>query len=128
MPSTRIITGEWARGREMELIEAIQSALLSAIEILDWDRDIVVELCEGNRRIVPTGRSEQFTRIEIELFSGRSLEAKRRLYRSIVQNLAALGVPKDEIKIILLEVPLENWGVRGGLAASEIDLGFKVDV
>jgi phenylpyruvate tautomerase PptA (4-oxalocrotonate tautomerase family) len=128
MPSTRIITGEWARGREMELIEAIQSALLSAIEIPDWGRDIVVELCEGNRRIVPTGRSEQFTRIEIELFSGRSLEAKRRLYRSIVQNLAALGVPKDEIKIILLEVPLENWGVRGGLAASEIDLGFKVDV
>jgi len=128
MPSTRIITGDWAHGREMELIEAIQSALLSAIKIPDWDRDIVVELCEGNRRIVPTGRSEQFTRIEIELFSGRSLEAKRRLYRSIVQNLAALGVPKDEIKIILLEVPLENWGVRGGLAASEIDLGFKVDV
>jgi len=128
MPSTRIITGDWAHGREMELIEAIQSALLSAIKIPDWDRDIVVELCEGHRRIVPTGRSEQFTRIEIELFSGRSLEAKRRLYRSIVQNLAALGVPKDEIKIILLEVPLENWGVRGGLAASEIDLGFKVDV
>jgi phenylpyruvate tautomerase PptA (4-oxalocrotonate tautomerase family) len=128
MPSTRIITGDWARGREMELIEAIQSALLSAIKIPDWDRDIVVELCEGHRRIVPTGRSEQFTRIEIELFSGRSLDAKRRLYRLIVQNLAVLGVPKDEIKIILLEVPLENWGLRGGLAASEIDLGFKVDV
>ena len=128
MPSTRIITGDWARGREMELIEAVQSALLSAIKIPDWDRDIVVELCDGKRRIVPTGRSERFTRIEIELFSGRSLEAKRRLYRSIVQNLAALGIPKDEIKIILLEVPTENWGVRGGLAASEIDLGFKVDV
>jgi phenylpyruvate tautomerase PptA (4-oxalocrotonate tautomerase family) len=128
MPSTRIITGDWARGREMELIEAVQSALLAAIKIPDWDRDIVVELCDSHRRIVPTGRSEQFTRIESKLFSGRSLEAKRRLYRSIVQNLAALGVPKDEIKIILVEVPLENWGVRGGLAASEIDLGFKVDV
>ena len=71
MPSTRIITGDWAHGRKMELIQAIQSALLSAIKIPDWDRDIVVELYEGHRRIVPTGRSEQFTRIEIELFSDR---------------------------------------------------------
>jgi len=42
--------------------------------------------------------------------------------------LAALGVPTNEIKIVLIEVPPQNWGVRGGLPASEVDLGFKVDV
>ncbi len=43
--------------------------------------DVVVDLYDGNRPIIPTGRSERFTRIEIELFSGRSMEAKRALYR-----------------------------------------------
>jgi phenylpyruvate tautomerase PptA (4-oxalocrotonate tautomerase family) len=45
-----------------------------------------------------------------------------------VRNLAALGVPENDIKIILLEVPLQNWGIRGGVPASEIDIGFKIDV
>jgi hypothetical protein len=128
MPSTRIVTGEWARAREMELIEAVQSALLHAIKIPDWDRDIVVDLYDNKRRIVPTGKSDRYTRIEIELFHGRSMEAKRALYRAIVRNVSALGVPETEIKTILIEVPLENWGLRGGLAGSEIDLGFTVDV
>ena len=128
MPSTRITTGEWAQGREMELITAIQSALLTSIQIPEWDRDVLVDLYDGNRRIVPIGKSERFTRIEIKLFLGRSLKAKRALYQSIVQNLSILGVPRDEIKIVLVEIPLENWGVRGGLPASDIDIGFKVDV
>jgi hypothetical protein len=29
---------------------------------------------------------------------------------------------------VLNEVPLENWGIRGGQPASEVDLGFKVNV
>ena len=128
MPSTVIRTGEWARGREMELIEAVQSALLTAIKIPEWDRDVVVDLYDGNRRIVPAGKSERYTRIEIRLFSGRSMEAKRSLYQSIVRNLADLGIPKNEIKILLLEIPPQNWGIQGGLPASEADIGFKVDV
>ena len=31
-------------------------------------------------------------------------------------------------KFTLIEVPPENWGLRGGMPASEIDLGFKIDV
>jgi phenylpyruvate tautomerase PptA (4-oxalocrotonate tautomerase family) len=102
--------------------------MLSAIKIPEWDRDIVVDLYDRTRRIVPTGSSERFTRIEIELFSGRSIEAKRDLYRSIVEKLAGLGIPELETKIILIEVPMQNWGLRGGLPASEIEISFKVNV
>jgi phenylpyruvate tautomerase PptA (4-oxalocrotonate tautomerase family) len=128
MPSTRIVTGEWARGNERALIEAVQSAMVSAIGIPEWDRDIVLDLHDEARRIVPAGRSERFTRVEIELFCGRSIEAKRKLYQLIVQNLATLGVPELETKIILIEVPMQNWGLRGGLPASELEISFKVDV
>jgi len=62
------------------------------------------------------------------MFSGRSMGAKRALYQAIVRNLAALDVPPLDIKITLIESPPENWGIRGGMPASEIDLGFKIDV
>ncbi len=128
MPSTRVTTGAWARNSEQEVIGAVQSALLSALKIPDYDRDVVLDIYDAVTRIVPTGRSEHYTRIEVAMFSGRSLETKRALYGALVANLSALGVPATEIKIILLEVPAENWGLRGGYPASEIDLGFKVDV
>ena len=128
MPSTRITTGTWARASEQEVIAAVQSALLSALKIPDNDRDVVIDIYEAAARIVPTGRSEHYTRIEVVMFSGRSLDAKRSLYQALVANLSALGVPATEIKIILHEVPAENLGLRGGHPASEIDLGFKVDV
>lgn len=32
------------------------------------------------------------------------------------------------VVILLREVSTENWGIRGGLAACDVDIGFKVDV
>jgi len=84
MPSTRIITGDWAEGRESEVIEAVQASLSAALKLPDWDRDVALELYDDKRRIIPTGRSERYTRVEITMFSGRSLGAKRALYRSLV--------------------------------------------
>ena len=56
------------------------------------------------------------------------LDAKRRLYAAMVRNLAALGVPETEVKTVLIEVPPENWGLQGGVPASELDLGFEIRV
>lgn len=128
MPSTWIATGEWINGREGEMIEAVQAALVACLKLPDWDREIVLDTYPDTRRIAPTGRSERYTRIEITLFAGRTMDAKRALYREIVDRLGPFGVPGDQIKITLIEVPLENWGLRGGIPASELDLGIKIDV
>jgi phenylpyruvate tautomerase PptA (4-oxalocrotonate tautomerase family) len=61
------------------------------------------------------------------MFSGRSLQAKKLLYRTIVNKLGALGIPEDHIKVLLREIEQENWGIRG-IPASEIDLGFEIKV
>jgi phenylpyruvate tautomerase PptA (4-oxalocrotonate tautomerase family) len=128
MPSTRIVTGAWARGSERKVIEAVQAALVSALKIPEKDRDVVIDTYDETTRIVMTGRSQRYTRVEVTLFAGRSMEAKKALYRAVVMNLAELGVPETEVKTILIEVPTENWGLRGGYPASELDLGFKIDV
>jgi hypothetical protein len=129
MPSSRIVTGEWARGRETELISALQDALQSSIKIPDWDRDIVVDIYRDNERITPPDRSNHYTRIEIALYAGRSIDAKRALYRAIARNLESLGVPEGDIKTFLIEFPLEDCAPRGAVAASDTDdLGYKVAV
>ena len=46
----------------------------------------------------------------------------------LVQNLVEFGIPADHIIITLCESPQENWGIRGGQAACDVDLGFQVDV
>ncbi len=63
------------------------------------------------------------------MFKGRSFEAKKQLFQAIVDNLAKNpGIKGDDIIIVLHEPPLENWGIRGGKPASEVDIGFRIDV
>ncbi len=128
MPCVRIATGTWAVGVEMKLIEAVQSALVSAFKIPESDRDVVLDLYDGNRRIVSAGRSERYTRVEIIGIAARSLGAKRMLFKGIVDNLEAVGVPRTETRIYLIEPPAESWGIKGGQLASETDIGFTVNV
>lgn len=127
MPCVRIATGMWAHGCEMKLIESVQAALVSAFEIPESDRDVVLDLYDASRRI-STGHSERYTRVEIVGIAARSMQAKRALYRTIVENLEGVGVPRAETRIILIEPHADNWGVKGGVPASETDLGFKIDV
>ncbi|MFX1443014.1 MAG: tautomerase family protein [Promethearchaeota archaeon] len=74
-------------------------------------------------------RSEIYTIIEITMFKGRSLEAKRILYSEIVKNLEdSPGINGMDILIVIYESKLENWGIRGGKLPNEAELEFKIDV
>jgi phenylpyruvate tautomerase PptA (4-oxalocrotonate tautomerase family) len=128
MPNTTIETRSGWVADAPAVIDAVQSALREALRLPEWDRTLRLIEHEPSRFAVPPGRGPRYTLVEVTMFSGRSLEAKRALYRAIVRNLAALGVPSLDIKITLIEVPPENWGIRGGQPASEVDLGFEIKV
>jgi phenylpyruvate tautomerase PptA (4-oxalocrotonate tautomerase family) len=128
MPNTLIATRSGWITDPMVVIEAVQSALREALKIPEADRTLRLIEHPPSHFAVPPGRSEKYTLVEVTMFSGRSLGAKRALYQAIVRNLAALEVPPLDIKIALIETPPENWGLRGGTPASELDLGFKIDV
>jgi phenylpyruvate tautomerase PptA (4-oxalocrotonate tautomerase family) len=67
--------------------------------------------------------------IEISLFTGRTKETKRKLFQTIVDRLESnVLIEKKKVFIVLNEQPAENWGVRGGIPADELDLGFKVKI
>jgi hypothetical protein len=128
MPNTLIATRAGWVTDPATVIEAVQSALREALKIPEGDRTLRLIGHPASHFAVPPGRSEKFTLVEVTMFSGRSMSAKRTLYQAIVRHLAALGVQALDIKVTLIETPPENWGLRGGMPASEIDLGFKIDV
>ena len=131
MPSTTIeVRRSYSRDDEVAIIDAVQEAMRSALRLPEWDRNVRLIVHEPHRFAVPGNRTspDRYTIVSIDMFAGRSLDAKRALYRGIVDGLAALGIPPDHVLILLREIPRENWGVRGGFAASDIDLGFEVAV
>ncbi len=131
MPTVLIeVRRPYTREQEMGLMDAVHAALRDAFKIKPGDRDIRLIVHEPHRFACPPAceKPEAFTLIGIDAFAGRSLDAKRNLYRAIVANLEPFGIPKSHVKIVLREQPRENWGIRGGLAACDVDLGFKVDV
>ena len=66
--------------------------------------------------------------IEITLFEGRTKETKKELYKKIVEVLEGkLKIAKDSIFIVLNEQPFENWGIRGGISAEDVNFKFKID-
>lgn len=77
--------------------------MVSAFQIPESDRDVVLDLHDENRRIISTGRLERYTRVEI-------VGIKRPLFRTIVENLEAVGVPRSETRIFQIEPPAESWG------------------
>lgn len=130
MPLVKV---EIIEGRDREykqaILDGIHSALVDAFKIPDDDR--IQRLYELSREDFEIAgfKTDKFVLIELTIFLGRSLDAKRSLYARIVQNLAEKpGISGNDITIVLNEVPLDNWGIRGGKPGSEVDLGFKINV
>lgn len=111
-----------------DIIEAVYQAQREALKVPEGDRQIRYFEHKPEHFAVPPGKTENYTLVEITLFPGRSLEAKRNLYKSIVRRFGDLGIDQTDILIVLNEPPLDNWGIKGGSPASEVDIGFKLNV
>ena len=88
MPLVRI---EIIKGKSVdykkEMLDAVHTALMNAIQIEDWDRfqrlyEIEEEFFERSE-----GKTDKFTMIEITMFQGRTKEQKARIYEEIVKEL-----------------------------------------
>lgn len=129
MPLVKIETRKpWSKSQKQDIMEAVHSAMREALKIAENDRDIRFQEYHPDEFQVSPDKTQSYTLVEITMFFGRSLQAKKGLYQCIVTNLSKLGIISSDVFIVLHEVPQENWGIRGGIPASEVDLGFNVDV
>jgi len=131
MPSTTIdVRKRWSDDDEIAIIDAVHAAIVSAFRIPENDKHVrFIEHLPHRLACPPTlAHPDLMTLVTIDCFAGRSVDAKRNLYRGIVERLAAFGIPADHITITIRESAMENWGIRGGQAASDVKLDFEVNV
>ncbi len=125
-----ILKGRSAQ-QKRELLTAVHDALVSALRVPPGDpalRIIEHDPADFHRPSVPHATSGCYTLVEITMFTGRSEDTKRVLYREIVRQLGELAIPAEDVTIVVLESPQCNWGVHGGYPASEVELGFQVEI
>ena len=117
MPST-VIEVRTCHDREVEtgMIDAVHDALVAAFRIPEVDKHIRLVVHEPERFAVPPNLTspELYTLVIVDCFAGRSVEAKRRLYREITERLGAFAIPADHVSVIVRDIPTESWGIRAG--------------
>lgn len=75
-----------------------------------------------------SGRTEAYTVIEVSMFEGRTVEAKKLLLKLLFERINnELGISPQDVEITIFKTPKHNWGIRG-LPGDELALNYKVNV
>ena len=123
MPLVRISLAKGRPAGERRAIgDAVHRALVETFDVPVRDRfQVLTEHEPGDlvydAEYLGIARSDNVVLIQMTVSTGRSLEKKRRLYRRIAENLAALGLRREDAWINLVEVAKENWSFGNGVAS-----------
>ena len=123
MPLVRI---SLVKGKPAELRRrigsAVHEALVDTIAVPAADRFQVLTEHEPGDLVYDPGylgiaRTNDIVIVQITLSQGRTLAQKRALFKRIADNLAALGLRREDAWINLVEVAKENWSFGNGVAS-----------
>ncbi|MEX8519373.1 MAG: tautomerase family protein [Leptothrix sp. (in: b-proteobacteria)] len=111
-----------------QLSEAVHQAVIEALNYPPEKKfQRFISLAQEDF-VFPSDRSVQYTIIEVSMFEGRSVEAKKALVRSLFRNIEqACGIAPQDVEVTIFETPKENWGIRGK-CGDELALNYKVNV
>jgi len=113
---------------KQQLSDVIHGCAMDALQLPTEKRFHRFIALEVDDFVFPDDRSEQYTVIEISMFEGRTVEAKKHLLRLLMDRLhTEAGIPLNDIEITIIETPRHNWGIRGS-TGDELGLNYKVDV
>jgi hypothetical protein len=131
MPSAIIeVRRQYTPADETRLMETVHAAIVEAFQVSPVHRNVTLTVHAPHRFIGRTDcpDPERLTNISLFVLPGRSLAAKRRLYRLLVEGLQGFGIPPVCVLVRLHELPAENFAVRGGLALCDVELGYPLNV
>ena len=111
-----------------QVSDVIHSCVVEALQYPQDKRAHRFFPLERDEFYYPAGRTERYTIIELSMFEGRSVEAKKKLIRLLFERFeATLGIGPNDVEITIFETPAHNWGFRG-LPGDEHSLNYKVNV
>jgi 4-oxalocrotonate tautomerase len=99
--------------------EAINNAMREMINVPAGDKFQLITRSSADGRNVTSEYlgikySDGLVVIQITLNQGRSVEMKRAFYKRVADDLARLGVRREDVFISLVEVAKENWSFGNG--------------
>jgi hypothetical protein len=117
------------RQRRAAVSDAIHASAVAVLGLPEDKRFHRFFLLEPDDFVVPSGRSQDYTILEVVLFEGRTVETKKAFVRDLfVRFDRELGIAPTDLEITLLESPRHNWGIRGLPGDELTDLTYSVDV
>ena len=119
---------EHLRPRRRELSEAIHDCVVEALQFPRDKRAHRFFPLDREDFVMPAGRSDAYTIIEISMMEGRSVAARKNLIRLLFERVQArTGIAPHDLEICIHESPPCNWGFRGQ-HGDEIQLNYRIDV
>ena len=111
-----------------KLSEVIHSCIVDALQFPVDKRAHRFFPMDTSDFYYPLGRTDRYTIIEISMFEGRSVKAKKHLIQLLFARIQKeLGITSQDVEVTITETPKHNWGIRG-LPGDELGLNYKVDV
>jgi len=110
------------------LSDAIHSCVVEALKFPQDKRAHRFFPMSSEDFYYPASASPRYTIIEISMFEGRTIDARKSLIRLLFARVGELCDRKpNEIEVTITETPRHNWGFRGQ-TGDEIGLPYKVEV
>jgi phenylpyruvate tautomerase PptA (4-oxalocrotonate tautomerase family) len=115
---------------KQELSDVIHSCVVDALQFPQTKRFHRFFRLDPSDFYYPleSGRTDRYTIIEISMFEGRTVAAKKQLIRLLFDRFdKQLGISTQNLEITIFETPKHNWGFRG-LPGDEHNLDYKVNM
>ena len=114
--------------KKVKISEVIHSCVVDALNLPANKRFHRFFPLEAGDFYFPNDRSENYTIVEISMFEGRSVDAKKNFIRLMYQRFQEeLNISANDLELTIYETPKSNWGIRG-LPGDELSLNYKVDL
>jgi 4-oxalocrotonate tautomerase family enzyme len=111
-----------------QLSEVIHSCVVDALAFPKDKRAHRFFPLDAEDFYYPEGRTPRYTIIEISMFEGRTVEAKKNLIHLLFERIhQTLNIRPEDVEVAITETPKHNWGFRGQ-TGDEINLNYKVEV
>jgi phenylpyruvate tautomerase PptA (4-oxalocrotonate tautomerase family) len=110
-----------------QISNAIHASIMEALEYPAEKKFHRFFPLEPEDFVFSKDRSDKYTILEISMFEGRSVAAKKKLIALLYQNFEGLGILRNDLEITIFETPKHNWGIRG-VPGDELTLNYKVEV
>lgn len=112
-----------------DLSDVIQESMTQALGLPEDKRAQRFVPLDKSDFYYPSGRSDAYTVIEVNMMEGRKVETKKALIKALFNNIeSSLGIAPIDVEIIIKEQPAHCWGFRGITGDEVSDLTYKVNV